>query len=210
MTSLGTAAAELYDQFPETIRASERYVIYSHGLIVEGTDPRPVHPDFGVYDFPAVTQALFANGGFNLIAHHRPANTDIAAYTDTLAGWVQRLLDAGVPASRVTLVGFSRGAHLSALASSRFQEAGINTALMAVCSDGTIAADPPVAIGGQFLSIYETSDVVGSCAKLAEHSPHIKGFREVSISTGLSHGAFYRPLHEWMEPLKAWIAETNR
>jgi hypothetical protein len=26
-------------------------VIYSHGLIVEGDDPRPVHPEYGVYDF---------------------------------------------------------------------------------------------------------------------------------------------------------------
>jgi len=210
MTGLTTVAAELYDQFPDAVRASERYVIYSHGLIVEGSDPRPVHPQFGVYDFPAVTKALFDGGGFNLIAHHRPANTDVAAYIETLADWVQRLLDAGVPGSRITLVGFSRGAQLTAYAATRFQEAGINTALMAVCSNGTILGEPPVAIGGEFLSIYETSDVVGSCSTLANLSPHLKQFREIAISTGLEHGAFYRPLPEWLEPLKAWIAETNR
>jgi hypothetical protein len=34
-------AVELFDNFPANIHADERYVIYSHGFIVEGDDPRP-------------------------------------------------------------------------------------------------------------------------------------------------------------------------
>src|SRR5580692_55967 len=34
-----SVAVEIYDHFPDTIHAKERYVIYSHGLIVEGNDP---------------------------------------------------------------------------------------------------------------------------------------------------------------------------
>jgi hypothetical protein len=40
-------AVEIYDRFPDRIHASERYVIYSHGLIVEGDNPRPVSSKYG-------------------------------------------------------------------------------------------------------------------------------------------------------------------
>src|SRR5688572_29180787 len=96
VVALPAGAVQIYDGFPDEIHPAERYVIYSHGLIVEGDDPRPVHPEHGVYDFPAVKNALFESGGFNLIAHHRPKNTEVDAYVDTLESWVRRLVAAGV------------------------------------------------------------------------------------------------------------------
>ncbi len=77
---LSCRAVELYDHFTTAIHAAERYVIYSHGLIVEGTDPRPISPKFGQYEFPAIKQALFSEGDFNLIAYQRPKNTDFDGY----------------------------------------------------------------------------------------------------------------------------------
>jgi hypothetical protein len=201
-------AVELYDRFPDSIRAAERYVIYSHGMIVEGDDPKPISPKYGQYDYPAIKQSLFSEGGFNLIAFQRPKSSD-DAYADTLKSWVRRLLDAGVRPSRITLVGFSRGAQLTALASSDLASAGINTALLAICADGEVSAAKGLILGGNFLSIYERSDELGSCGKLAARS-HLKSFEEVSISTGKGHGAFFQPLPEWIRPLRAWIAKTNR
>lgn len=209
MIPLVSDAVEIYDDFPKEIHANERYVIYSHNLIVEGDNPTPVHPEFGVADFPAIKQSLFKGGQFNLIAHHRPKNTEIDPYVEKLESWVQRLLAAGVKPSRITLIGFSRGSQLTAYASGGLQSAGINTAILAACTDGDIAHDPPLILGGNFLSIYETSDVVGSCAKLAARS-HLASFKEIAISTGKKHGAFFVPRPEWMQPLKAWIKETNR
>ena len=206
---LSSQAVEIHENFPEQIHADERYVIYSHGLIVEGSDPRPVHPQYGLYDFPAVKQALFDGGGFNLIAQQRPKNTDVQQYAGTLQSWVRRLVAGGVKPGRITLVGFSRGAQLTAYASSDVSALGINTALMAGCSDGDIVRDPPLVLGGRLLSIYETSDVMGPCGKLAKRSRLIS-FQEIAISTGKKHGAFFQPLPEWLKPLKAWISETNR
>jgi dienelactone hydrolase len=205
---IGARAVELYDRFPDSIHAGERYVVYSHGLIVEGDDPKPVSPKYGQYDFPAIKQALFSEGGFNLIAYQRPKSAD-DSYADTLQSWVRRLLDAGVKPSRITLVGFSRGAQLTALASNSLASAGINTALMAICEDGEVSHAPELNLGGNLLSIYETSDELGSCRKLAARS-HLRSSEEVSISTGKKHGAFFQPLPEWIRPLKAWIAKTNR
>lgn len=202
-------AVEIYDDFPSEVRPSERYVIYSHGLIVEGDNPRPVHPTRGVYDFPAIKQALFSGGNFNLIAHQRPKNTEIQAYVSTLESWVQHLLAVGVKPSRITLVGFSRGGHLTAYASGRLAVHGLNTAIMGACTDGDIVHDPPLMLGGNLLSIYETTDSVLSCAKIAQRS-RLTSFEEIAISTGKEHGAFFQPLPEWVEPLKKWIQKTNR
>ena len=206
---LSCKSVELYDHFPTAIHADERYVIYSHGLIVEGTDPKPISPKFGQYDFPAIKQALFSDGGFNLIAYQRPKDTDFDGYVETLKSWVKRLLDAGVRPSRISLVGFSRGGQMTAYASSDLAAKGINTALLAICTDGDFDRDPPLVLGGNLLSIYETSDELGSCAKLAARS-HLASFKELAISTGKKHGAFFQPLPEWVKPLKAWIAKTNR
>jgi hypothetical protein len=203
------AAVQIYDTFPDEIHSGERYVIYSHGLIVEGDDPRPVHPELGVYDFPAIKSALFEEGGFNLIAHHRPRNTDVDAYVDTLESWIRRLVAAGVAPERITLIGFSRGAQLTAHASARLRTLGFGTVLMAVCSQGDLGRGSPVVLAGPVLSIYETTDVVGSCVELARRS-ELVAFEEIAISTGKRHGAFYQPLPEWLAPLKAWIARTNR
>jgi hypothetical protein len=204
-------AVQIYEQFPSDIHASERYVIFSHGLIAEGDDPKPVSPQYGVYDFPRIKDSLFKNGGFNLIAIQRKKGVELENHVNQLESWVHRLLAAGVKPSRVTLVGFSRGGQITALASGHLATEGINTAILAICSDGDFAVDsgPAIVLGGNFLSIYETSDALGSCSKLAERS-HLRSFKEVAISTGKAHGAFFEPRPEWIDPLKAWIAKTNR
>ena len=208
LVPLSSRAVEIYDRFPDSIHADERYVIYSHGLIAEGDDPKPVSPQYGLYDFPAIKQAIFSSGGFNLIAYQRPKSLD-DSYADTLKTWVKRLVDGGVKPSRITLVGFSRGAYLTALASSDLKDVGINTALLAICEKGEVSGAPSLSLGGNLLSIYEKSDSVGKCNKLAARS-HLTSFKEVKISTGKKHGAFFQPLPQWLEPLKAWIATTSR
>lgn len=202
---------QIYEQFPSAIHANERYVIFSHGLIAEGEDPKPVSPKYGVYDFPQIKEALFKDGGFNLIAVQRKKGVELENHVNQLESWVHRLLDAGVQPSRVTLVGFSRGGQITALASSHLASEGINTAILAICSAGdfTVDSGPPIVLGGNVLSIYETSDELGSCSKLADRS-HLRSFKEVAISTGKAHGAFFEPRPEWIDSLKAWIAKTNR
>jgi hypothetical protein len=206
---LRSASVAIYDHLPERIEADARYVIYSHGRIVEGDDETPVSPEFGRYDFPAIRRALFDGGGFNLIAPHRPRDADYSLYVDTLVSWVRQLLRAGVRPGRITLVGFSRGGQMTASASSRLASEHINTVLIAICSNGDFERDPPLILGGRLLSLYETSDMVGSCAGLAARS-RLASFKEIAISTGRSHGAFFQPLPVWVGPLREWIASTNR
>jgi DNA-binding transcriptional regulator YiaG len=57
---------------------------------------------------------------------------------------------------------------------------------------------------GHVLSIYEKTDKTGSCGKLAKKRTETTSFKEIVIETGLSHGAFYRPLATWVNPVKTW------
>jgi hypothetical protein len=209
MAPIACRAVEIYTDIPTTIHPDERYVFYSHGLIVEGDDEKPVSPRYGLYDFPAIKQALFEGGGFNLIAYHRPRDADIGAHATMLEWWVRKLVQAGVPPSHITLIGFSRGGQITAHASSGLRDLGINTAILAICSKGDVVGHPSLVLGGRLFTIYETTDEMGSCEKLGRRGK-LASFEEISITTGRQHGAFFQPLPQWLTPLKDWIARTNR
>jgi hypothetical protein len=40
LASVSSRAVEIYDRFPDTVRAGERYVIYSHGMMRRLLDVR--------------------------------------------------------------------------------------------------------------------------------------------------------------------------
>ena len=202
-------AGQIFSSFPSEINADEAYVIYSHGLIVEGDDPRPVHSKFGAYEFDLIKHALADGSDFNVIAEQRPKNTEIAAYVRKLSAWVERLISAGVSPASITLVGFSRGGELTARASSVKRDLGINTILLATCWRGSVQSDPSVIFAGNFLSVYETTDGARSCKEIADRSEKLTSFTEVAITTNLEHGAFFKPLDEWILPVKNWIKEKQ-
>ncbi len=107
--------------------------------------------------------------------------------------WVRQLLAAGVPASRITIVGFSRGSYITAYAADRLRDTGIHTALLGSCSNGDVTTNgAPLVLGGDLLNIYETTDSVRECGALAKRG-HLTSFTEVAITTGKKHGAFGVP-----------------
>ncbi len=186
-------ANTIYDELPSSFNSNEHYVFYSHGYIVEGEHTRPRHPKYGIYDFPAIKKAL-ADPAYNLIAYHRKKGTVPFLFAKKLAADVDILLKAGVPESHITLVGFSRGGALSVLAANELKRTNINLIILAGCA-GLIKKHPSVRAYGKVYSIFERSDQVGSCQFLIDRSEVTK-FEEISINTGLSHGAFYEPKDE--------------
>ncbi|MBD1581117.1 alpha/beta hydrolase [Pseudoalteromonas sp. S16_S37] len=206
IVSFYTSAATILDAIPESVAANDKFVFYSHGYIVEGDNPKPVETKngWGEYDFPAVKQAL-ADDSYTLIAHHRAKNTDPFDYAYELNRQVRTLVAKGVKPEHITLVGFSRGAFITGLASDKLSDLAVNTVILAGCGRLIWKKHTDIKVYGHVLSIYEKSDKSGSCADLDKKSTQTRSFEEIEINTGLSHGAFYRPVKVWVEPVKAWI-----
>lgn len=203
--SLRVLAGEIYMDFPEKVDPSQKYVFYSHGYIVEGEDEKPVHPKWGMYDFPLIKEKL-SDDSYQLVARHRPKDTNPVEYAKNLANEVNLLIESGVPPENITLIGFSRGGAITIMASNELKNSQLNFVILAGCAS-LVKNNPKLELYGRILSIYETSDQVGSCNFMKERSNEMR-FTELAISTGKEHGAFYLPREEWLVPLQQWLWAT--
>lgn len=201
--STGISAEAIHSSFPAQIDTNKRYVFYSHGFIVEGDNPKPVHPRWGVYDFPAVKQALKGKD-YELIAYHREKASDPFKHVQMLANHARELLKKGVQASDIYFVGFSRGGGITALVSNELQNTEVNYVILAGCS-GLIKSQKQAVLYGRVYSVREKSDKVGSCGFLLNRGGEVPFFQEIVINTGKEHGAFYQPLDAWLKPVLTFI-----
>ena len=207
LLSTTASAGVVFDEFPLNVEANEKYVFYSHGKIVEGSNSRPVNPNWGIYEFPKIKQAL-SDQEYNLIAYHRPKDTNPKEFAKKLASDVRLLIQKGVSEKHITLVGFSRGGAITILTSNLLAKKEVNFVILAGCGR-YLNNDPDLTLYGHIYSMFETSDGVGSCQFLIDRSTNVNSFTELSISTGREHGAFYTPLPEWVVPVKKWIKSNH-
>jgi hypothetical protein len=188
-------------RLPEVVDPRAQHVFYLHGKIIEDAGRRPTHPRWGVYEYDAVLTALAAAGNV-VISEQRAPGTSVARYAASVKVQVEQLLAAGVPADRISVVGFSKGGAIAQAVSARLR-ASIRYVFIASC-DGT--AKGPL-LHGHVLSLREKSDTTtGSCVPRLRASPELSGHREIEIAIGGGHGAFYRPHDAWMKPLLRFVA----
>jgi hypothetical protein len=194
---LGSEAAS------SSAEAPPRYLVYLHGQIVEGSDGRPAHPEFGTYDYPAIVTA-FEEEGFEVISEVRPAGTDGQVYADRVAERITRLLASGVAPSHISVVGNSKGGGIAVAVCRQLANPELNFVFTGTCVS-RIENWPVLQLRGRILSIWETSDeIAGSCAEAFAESDVGPVFEELRIETGKGHGAFYSPDPAWFEPAAAW------
>jgi ketosteroid isomerase-like protein len=117
------------------------------------------------------------------------------------------LLEAGVPPEHIAVVGASQGSWMTMLASTYLENRKVNFVIIAACSADEGFLDL-VNLQGNVLSIYERSDLAGSCQKYRTDATGLGEYKEVELNTGLKHGFIYRPMKEWIEPAVAW-AQRN-
>jgi hypothetical protein len=189
---------------PTEIDPDDRYLFYLHGAIIETQGLRPKHPRFGVYEYQAILDSLAARE-LVVISEARQAGTDVAEYAQKVVHQIETLLSAGVLPERISVVGHSKGGTIAILTSSFLKNDRVNFAFLACCGDWMLE-NPAVDLHGRILSIYEASDDwAGSCQKAFDKTTHSLLTREIEIQTGLGHGAFYRPISEWVKPVVAWV-----
>jgi dienelactone hydrolase len=182
-----------------------QYVFYLHGAIIEDAGRRPTHPRWGVYEYDAVLDALQRPGRV-LISEQRKPGTRIGVYAKGVARQVEGLLEGGVPADRIAVIGFSKGGRIARALSAQL-DAPIHYVLVAACFRRGQGGAP---LHGRVLSLHEASDsAAGSCRSLFRRSKDLLEKREVRVEIGGGHGAFYRPDPAWLLPLEKWLASAS-
>jgi hypothetical protein len=185
---------------PTSPDPSARYLFYLHGAIIETAGRRPRHPRFGVYEYDEVLRALGRSGAV-VISEQRHAGTAIRAYADKVVSQVKGLIDHGVPARQISIIGFSKGGAIAQAVSAKLHNPDVRYVLLGACPSASRLG--PL-MHGKVLAITERSDSVPSCQALFSRSK-LKDSRELQISIGGEHGAFYRPQSAWLDPLLEFV-----
>ena len=202
-----------YD-LPTVIKSSEKYIFFLHGKIVEKHGPNGIHPLFGIYDYHGIVKSI-ANCGFTVISEIRPEGTKPDKYAGKIVRQIKTLLTNGIPPEQITVAGFSKGATISLLVSSKLRNPVVNFVVMSGCSDdGTHVwkhynklIDQSIQfIQGRFLYIYDISvQKCDICQRILKNTSNETTFNEIKVKNGLSHSLFYRPRRDWLEPIVEWI-----
>lgn len=192
--------AQVSADVPATVDKNKKYVFYLHGAIVQAQGENAVSPQYGKYMYRDIVNAL-SSKGYYVISEVRPKDANSGDYARKVAEQAKKLMDKGVPANHIIIIGASAGGGIAMNAADVLSNPDINYALMGVHAGGKIT------ICGNFFSVYESSDATGSIAKSFEGNRCVKGFKEIKLNMGNGHGFLYQPYKEWMEPLVQWIGK---
>jgi dienelactone hydrolase len=197
------------NSLPAEIQPDRHYLFYLHGQIVEDQGVRPVHPEFGVYEYEAILASL-AEEGFLVVSEARGPGTDGESYARKVVKQVETLLAAGVEPERISVVGFSKGGGIAVRVSSLLGNEKLSFVFMATCVTW-IENWPELDLRGRVLSIYEVSDpIAGSCKEAFSRSVVRPEFKELRLEVGGGHGAFYRSMPEWLDPVVQWVTGSGK
>jgi len=192
---------------PPAAAPAIKHLVYLHGRIIEDEGRRPTHPRFGVYEYQEILDA-FAAAGFTVHSDQRPAGSSPPEWAAITATEIRGLLDQGIPARDITVVGFSKGGVIAVLTALELGDPEVNFVFIACCGPwiDEVFDAPGERIRGRMLSIYEASDTTGSCRGLFDHASTDAVTAEVELHIGGGHGAFYRPHTDWIEPVLRWAS----
>jgi hypothetical protein len=190
---------------PEKPDASQKFLFYLHGGIIQEQGINAISPRFGAYEYMKILDTLRRHG-FNVISEARPRGTDEVAYARKVSKQIDTLINRGVAPENIVVVGASQGAYIAIELARQLKNSRISYAILALCSAYALDyfLQDPVELCGNFLSIYENSDSKGSCDKLLAEQYCKTGYKEIRLSMGNGHGFIYKPYREWVMPLVKW------
>ena len=193
--------------FPSSIDPAKRYLFYLHGRIIEDQGIPAFSSEYGAYEYETILGKI-ASHGFTIISEQRQKNADGMKYAERVAGQVTELLDAGVPAKNITVVGASKGAAIAIAVSGMLANQELNYVLMGTCDSQTIQLykQKNIYLYGNVLTIRDAVDELsGSCEELFMFSAgKIARHEEIVLNVGTGHGILYKPLDEWILPAVQW------
>ena len=198
--------------FPDSIDPAKQYLFYLHGKIIEDQGIPAVSPDYGEYEYEAILEKL-SGFGFVVISEQRPKNADGLKYAKRTAEQITDLLEAGVPAKNITVVGVSKGSYIAIYVSHFLENEAVNYVILGSCypDEVEILRQNQIFLYGNVLSIYDSVDIyAGSCEELFSLSESHGGLSlhdEIVLDIGTGHGILYQPLDEWILPTIEWAGK---
>ncbi len=194
--------------FPDSIDPAKQYMFYLHGKIIEDGGFPALSAEYGEYEYQAILDKLISYG-FVVISEQRAKNTDGVEYAKRVTEQIETLLEAGVPAKNISVVGASKGAWISVYVSHLLRNDEVNYVIMAICNPENLELfiQDQIFLYGDVLSIYDSSDeLAGSCQELFLRSEGegLSNYEEVVVNVGTGHGMLYKPLDEWIMPVIQW------
>ena len=124
--------------FPISVDTTKHYLFYIHGRIIEEQGIPAVDPVFGEYEYQSILERL-SSYGFVVISEQRVKNTDSREYANRIQEQVTTLLNAGVPATNITVVGASKGAYITIYVSHFLENQEMKFVIMGICNSEIVA-----------------------------------------------------------------------
>lgn len=201
-------------KFPDSIDPEKKYLFYLHGKIIEDQGIPAVSLDFGEYEYHEILERL-SGYGFFVISEVRTRDTEGVAYARKISDQIAALIEAGVPARYITVVGASKGGAIAIFVSHFLEKEEVNFVIMGICHPNYVddLIRDKIFLYGNVLSIFdEIDEYAGSCQELFSLSKGrgLSKSDEIVLDIGTGHGILYQPLDEWILPVVEWAAEGSQ
>lgn len=206
--STKNAQGNIISDVPVNAAPNADYLFFLHGKIVEDQGVRPTSPKYGVYEYEEILKT-FKEKGFVVVSEARAKDTDAEQYAAKLVEQIKVLLEAGVPPSRITILGASKGAVIAMITSSLLKNKNVNFVIMNNCNDW-VDKNFKIDLHGNVLSIYDINDEFGqSCQIFFDKATGLNKRREIKLEIGTGHAVLFKPLKEWVDPVTDWARQEN-
>lgn len=192
-----------------SIKENNTHIFYLHGRIVQEQGINAVSEKFGKYEYTKIIDSLRIIGGSEIHAEIRKPNTNFDEFCIYTSNQIDSLIRNEVHPKNIMVVGASMGG-VMAMKISSININPINYVFLGSNND-SIEKDFDFNLHGRILGIYEKSDSI--CDKNYQYwinkCEEVIEFKQLKIDTGLGHGFLYRPLKEWMNPVKKMVKREN-
>ncbi|MFZ4929214.1 alpha/beta hydrolase [Chryseobacterium sp. Mn2064] len=185
----------------------KQYVFFLHNKFLEDHSFTDKHPKYGVAEYESILRQLKSENSV-VISEKRKANTEPSVYALKITKQIDSLIEKGIAANHITVVGTSQGGYIAQYVSFYEKNSQLKFVIIgATFKEDSLEKDKNFRLYGKILSITEKTDEghVQMSQEQRFTRSEIKDFKEIELNTGLNHGFLFRTLNDWIAPTKDWI-----
>lgn len=187
---------------------STKHIFYIHGRIIEQQGLNANSEQFGRYEFENIVSALKVK---NSIVHYeiRKENVDVRIYANKISTQIDSLIKLGIKPLDITVIGASKGAIIASNVSD-INKSPVNYIFLAGNNEYQ-EDNNDWKFRGQVLCIYDISDDIAgrNYDYWKKKENYTTKFEQLELKTNMGHGFLYKPLQDWIKPVRKWILKQE-